>query len=398
MWDALFSVRSNHQADHGSMAPQDDKSISFRDSGALFLCRPDLDEGELIREQGKEMHGLVLQAKHLVRKPDDPPRTDLGRAARELGVPHVHDPNTDVLAWHVGGKDTRFGRAGEMACAMVADLPLDPSVLLADHSALEEFVRATISTQVSVSHPSPPYFRFAALDDPWLELSLRAAEKAQRLSGGQQMAVFVNATLECLESGALALAAARYRTALPDGAIVFLSVGGLHSEDSEPDSLASYIGAIDAFRAQGFEVIADRIARFGAASVAAGARGYCAGTRVYRHAAAAPEATDIHRRGARMQYEAPGRGDRIPRRDVARRLKRGSIPPCSVPGCPIGTDMPVSVKDLRCHSIHLQQLEVAEAAELGQSAWIERLAESPRNFVRGWAEALRLSRQAREAA
>lgn len=65
------------------MAPQDDKSIAFRDSGALFLCRPDLDEGELIREQGKEMHGLVLQAKHLVRKPNDPPRTDLGRAARE---------------------------------------------------------------------------------------------------------------------------------------------------------------------------------------------------------------------------------------------------------------------------------------------------------------------------
>lgn len=380
------------------MAPQDDKSIAFRDSGALFLCRPDLDEGELIREQGREMHGLVLQAKHLVRKPDDPPRTDLGRAAREVGVPHVHDPNTDVLAWHVGGKDTRFGRAGEMAGAMVVDLPLDPSVLLADHSALEEFVRATISTQVSVSHPSPPYLRFAALDDPWLELSVRAAEKAQRLSGRQQMAVFVNATLECLESGALALAAARYRTALPDGAIVFLSVGGLHSEDSEPGSLAAYIGAIDAFRAQKFEVIADRIARFGAASVAAGARGYCAGTRVYRHAAATPEATDIHRRGARMQYEAPGRGDRIPRGDVARRLKRGSIPACPIPGCPIGTDRPVSVKDLRRHSIHLQQLEVAEAAELGQSAWTERLAESPRNFVRGWAEALRLSGQAREAA
>lgn len=380
------------------MDTQDDRSIAFRDSGALFLCRPDLDEGELIREQGREMHGLVLQAKHLVRKLDDPPRTDLGRAAREVDVPHVHDPNTDVLAWHVGGKDKRFGRAGEMACAMVVDLPLDPSALLADDSALEEFVRATISTQVSVSHSSPPYFRFTALDDPWLELSVRAAGKAQRLTGRQQMAVFVNATLECLESGALALAAARYHAALPDGAIVFLSVGGLHSEDSEPQSLAAYIGAIDAFRTEGFEVIADRIARFGAASVAAGARGYCAGTRVYRHAAAALEASDIHRRGARMQYEAPGRGDRIPRKDVARRLRRGSIPACPIPGCPVGTDRSVSAKDLRRHSIHLQQLEVAEAAELGQSAWAKRLAESPRNFVRGWAEALRLSGQAREAA
>lgn len=380
------------------MAPQDNKSIPFRDSGALFLCRPDLDEGGLIREQGKEMHGLVLHARHLVRDPGDPPRTDLGRAARDVGVPHVHDPNTDVLAWHTGDKDKRFGRAGDMPCAQVVDLPLDPSTLLADDSALEEFVRATISTQVSVSHPSPPYFRFDALDDPWLELSVRAAAKAQRLSGRRQMTVFVNATLECLESGALALAAARYRDALPDRAIVFLSVGGLHSEDSEPESLAAYIGAVDTFRAQGFEVIADRVGRFGAALVAAGARGYCAGTRVFRHAAAAPEATDIHRRGARIQYESPGRGDRIPRKDVARRLERGSIPACPVPDCPVGTEKPVTAKDLRHHSVHLQQLDVGEAEELGQGAWTELLAESPRNYVRGWAGALRLADQAREAA
>jgi hypothetical protein len=380
------------------MAAQDNRMIFSQPGGALFLCRPELYESDLIREHGKEMHGIVLHARHLVREPSDPSHTDLGRVTRNAKVPHVHDPNTDVLAWHTGDRDKRFGRAGDMPCAQLVDLPLDPSTLLASDSALEAFVRAALSTQISVSHAAPPYFRFDSLDDPWLELSIRAAATAQRLGGQRQMAVFVHTTLECLESGALALAAARYRDALPDQAIVFLSVGGLHSVDSEPETLAAYIGAVDAFRAQGFEVIADRVGRFGAAAVAAGARGYCAGTRVYRHAAASPEATEIHRRGATMQYEAPRRGDRIPRKDVARRLERQSIPACPVPDCPVGTEKLVTPKDLRRHSVHLQQLEVGEAEEMGQSAWAELLAESPRNYVRDWGEALRLADQARKAA
>ena len=35
---------------------------------------------------------------------------------------------------------------------------------------------------------------------------------------------------------------------------------------------------------------------------------------------------------------------------------------------------------------------------MGQSAWAELLAESPRNYVRDWAEALSLAAQARKAA
>lgn len=380
------------------MGDRNAKQKIFGREEALFLLRPELYETDLIREHGSTMHGVVLQESQLVRLPGDSPDTDLGRAARETKVPHVHDPATDVLAWHTGKGDKRFGRAGAMPCASVVDLPIDPSLLLADESLLEEFVRATISTQGAASHPSPPYFRFDAFDDPWLELSVRAAAVAHRLSGNRQPAVFVYATLDCLRSGALAMVADHYRQALPKGALIFLSVGGLHSEDSEPEELATYIGAIDAFRSAGFEVISDRVARFGAATVAAGARGYCSGTRVFRHRAASPESTEIHRRGAQMRYEDPGRKDRIARKDVARRLEKGSITACPFPDCPVGTEKAFTVKDLRLHALHLHLLEVGEAQESGEEIWAELLAGSPRNFVRGWAEALRLIAQAREAA
>lgn len=341
------------------------------------------------------MHGAIVLARHLVRRADDPASSDLGQALRDVELPHIHDPDTYVLAWHEGAEDKRFGRAAEMPCARLFDLPLHPDDLEGD-GPLEEFVRATLSTQIQVTHRAPPYFRFDAIDDPWLDLSLRAAAKARRLSASSRLAVFVSASLSCLESGALTLAAARYRQALPDGALIVLSAAGLHSIESEPAALASYIGAVDAFRSHGFEVVADRVGRFGAAVVAAGALGYCAGTRVYRHTPPSPDWNDERSIKVLTHFEAPERGDRIHRKDVVGRLRRGSLPACPVSSCPVRES--VTVPDLRWHSIHLQQHEVGVAQKMGLDAWASSLAASPRNYVRAWGEALRLASQARKAA
>jgi hypothetical protein len=378
------------------MANQVEKSRSEpAPPGAFFLWRPEVNEASFVREHGAHVHGAVLLGRHLVRRPTDPPHTDLARAARDVGCPHIHDPDTAILAWHQGAEEERFGRSGEMGSARLVDLPLRPEAL-ADDARLEQFVRVTLSSQVGVSHPAPPYFRFSGLDDPWLRLSLRAAAVARRLNGSRPLAVFVSTDLDGLASGALTAAAPLYANVLPDGALVLLSVAGLHSLEAEPELLAAYLLAARAFAAAGFQVVADRVGRFGAAVVAAGAAGYCAGTRVYRHTPPSPDWQNEHSIKVFMHYEAPVRGDRIPREDVARRRSLGSIPACPVPECPV--DERVRVKDMRWHSIHLQQLEVGEAADLGLEGWAGRLAASPRNYVRGWAEALRLSAQASQAA
>jgi len=363
---------------------------------AVFLWRPEINESGFLRRHGSKVHGAVLLARHLVYRPGSPPSANLAKAAREIECPHLHDPDTAILAWHEGADDKRFGRAAEMDCARLVELPLRPEALAASTAALEEFVRVTVSTQISVSHLAPPYFRFSAIDDPWLELSLRSASVARRLSDQRRLAIFITTDLVGLESGALAAAAKRYRRVLPDGALVFLSVAGLDSLYAEPEALVAYITASRAFLEEGFEVIADRVGRFGAAVVAAGAGGYCAGTRVYRHTPPSPDWKNERSVKALMHYEAPRRGDRIRRQDVMRRLRRKSIPTCPVPDCPV--EDPVTVQDLRWHSIHLQQLEVGEAAEMGIAGWASLLADSPRNYVRGWSEALQLADQATKAA
>jgi hypothetical protein len=362
---------------------------------AYFLWRPEVNEAGFVRDHGAHVHGAVLLGRHLVRRSDDPPSTDLARAARDVGCPYLHDPDTAILAWHQGAGEKRFGRSGEMAAARLLDLPLRPQDL-AEDSRLEQFVRVALSSQIGASHAAPPYFRFSALDDPWLGLSLRAAATAQKLSAPRPLAIFVSSDLDGLASGSLAASASLYAAALPGGALVLLSVAGLHSLEAGPELLAAYLGAARAFAAAGFQVVADRVGRFGAAVVAAGGAGYCAGTRVYRHTPPSPDWENEHSIKVLTHYEAPVRGDRIHRQDVVRRLRLGSIPSCPVPDCPV--DERVRVKDMRWHSIHLQQLEVGEAAELGLEGWAGRLAASPRNYVRGWAEALRLSAQATQAA
>lgn len=366
---------------------------------ALFLVRPERNESGFIREHGGKMHGLVLASRLLA--PAGPtggsaPTDDLPRAARDASCPYLHDPDTAVLAWHRGVDEDRFGRSANMPCARLVSLPLTASDFDREEDLLA-FVRSAMSTQVGASHASAVYFCVDGLADPWTDVNLRAAVLTRKLAGNRRLALFVSGTIEALRSGSLAQLAVRYAERVNAPAMLFLSVAGLYTEEASPEDLAAFLLACTAFRDQGFDVIADRVGRFGATAVADGALGYCAGTRVYRHTPATPEWENDYSIKIPMKYEAARRSDRIARSDVSRRLSRQSLPACPVAKCPV-TITSVNVPDLRLHSIHLQQHEVAEAARLKSQAWAARLKESERAYVRGWGTALDLTLAARKAA
>src|SRR6185437_14632684 len=109
--------------------------------------------------------------------------------------------------------------------------------------------------------------------DPWLEVNLRAAAETQRLTRGGPLALFVQGDMRALRSGALAHAAARYAEHLNPLGPAFLAVAGLDTDDAELAELGAYLQAVRAWAAAGFQVIADRVGRFGVAAVAAGAGG-----------------------------------------------------------------------------------------------------------------------------
>jgi hypothetical protein len=278
-----------------------------------------------------------------------------------------------------------------MAAALAVDLPLRAEALR-DPVIAERFVRATLRPQVDVTHPAPPYFQFDALDDGWLEANLSSIRIARRLRPGKRLAIFVRGSMDALVSGALASAALRYSQVLPEGALVFLGVAGLHPEESAPEVLAQYLRVVEAFDDAGFDVVADRVDALAPAAVAFGAVGAAGGTRIYRTIPPTPFWENEYSVKVLVKYLCPVRGDRM-RSDVARkRLGRGSIEPCPVTGCS-ALDEPLENADLRSHHGHLTQHELTQARERGVDWVARRYENSPIKAVRVLGHAVRLARR-----
>jgi len=114
-----------------------------------------------------------------------------------------------------------------MAAALAVELPIRAEDLR-DAALAERFVRRTLSPQIDVTHPAPPYFEMGSAEDGWLGANLECVRIAGRLRPSKRLAVFVRGSLNALLNGALASAAPRYASVVPDGALVFLGVAGLH--------------------------------------------------------------------------------------------------------------------------------------------------------------------------
>lgn len=266
-----------------------------------------------------------------------------------------------------------------------------------NESSALPLVRATLRSQVGVTHPAPPYFEFGAFDDPLLDLNVRCVRLARRLRPGRQLAVFVRGSLDGLVSGALAASALRYASAVPEGGLAVLGVSGLHPDTATPEMLAAYLGAVEAFDAAGFDVVADRVDRFCSAAVAYGAIGGTGGTRVYRTIPPGPFWENEYTVKIRVKYAVPVRGDSMKPDDARRRRVRASIEKCPVQDCEALAEG-ASNADLRRHHGHLLQHEMADAQLKGKVWLAARYEESPLGRVRSWGEAMRLAMLRRERA
>lgn len=366
----------------------------------MFLLRPEIGETRFPETYGETIDGAVILGRLIAdggsagpgeaaTTRTNPGADELARVARRHQVPHLHDPDTAVLPHLQAHDDMRASRACRMGAALAVDLPLRAMDLVNDQVA-ERLVRATLKSQINVTHPAPPYFEFGALDDPWLAASLKSLGIARRQVSARRLAVFVRATRDALVTGAVSAAAARYAAAVPEGALVLLGVSGLHPEESPPEDLAAYLGAVEAFDDAGFDVIADRVDRFGAAAVACGAVGLAGGTRIYRTIPLSPFWANEWSVKIHVKYSVPIRGDRMAQSDALRRQRRGSIPPCPVEHCR-ALQQPIENAAVRQHHAHLTQLELEEARENGPIWLAQRYEESPIKHVRQLAMAVRLA-------
>ncbi len=365
-----------------------------------FLLRPEHWEGPFLAAHAEQLDGAVLLSRHLgPHAPDSRQHRDglrgdeLAAQARQSRIPHVHDPETTLLPLLQGdGTDQAFARIALTAAARSVPARLTPEDLEPDE-ALRDLTVAVLAPQASVVCRAPPYFRFGALDDPWLTVSLRAAQMTQQLTRRAPLATFIQTDLDGLNSGTLAHAADLYAQALNPRGIAFLQVAGLDTEHADPIELLAYLNAVRAWVAHGFTVIADKVGRFGTAAVAMGAAGMACGTRMYR------STPDIHietpfLRGGKLRYWAPVRHDRLHIDDATAREARGALAPCPVADCQ-ALKADATLEQVRLHNIHLS---IHELAQLDADTLTNELLASPISYVRGWGQALALARRRRAQA
>jgi hypothetical protein len=367
---------------------------------ALFLLRPERSEAPFLAAHAKGLDGAVLLARHLAPYPADSSQRaeglrgdELARQARRSKIPHLYDPDTAVFPMLQGdGLDAAFGRLGLTAAARSVPPHVSPQDLEDRHS-LRDLVVAVLAPQTSVVSRAAPYFRFGALDDPWLGVNLRAARMTQELTRGAALATFVQVDLAGLLAGALAHAAARYADVLLPRGMALLQVAGLDPEHADETELAAFLDAVSVWRQNGFSVIADRVGPFGVGAVAIGASGIACGTRVYRTTPDIQIEPPPFLRAGKLRYWAPARHDRLPLKVAWARRDRGSLTPCPVEECDALVES-ASLDDVRWHNIHLTLHEL-EVAGSDPSAFIAELIASPIIYVRRWGQALELVRRRR---
>jgi hypothetical protein len=384
--------------------PRSGHSADAPTQPTLFLLRPEAGEINFPATYQGAIDGSIILGRLIADRDGSPaesnvesgiadaanaPSDQLARAARSTDLVNLHDPDTPVLAHLDSHKDSRASRACRMAAALAVDLPVRAEDLR-DAELVETLNRATLRAQVGVTRPSPAYFEFSAIDDPWLEGNLALATSARVILPGRDLAVFVRGSLTALRSGALAASAERYRRVLPPGTWAVLGAAGLHPEVSPAEALAAYLEAVIAFRAAGFEVIADRVDHFGPAVVAAGALGIAGGPRIYRVIPPGPFWENEWSVKIRLKCAIPIRGDRMVPEKAIQRRARGSIESCPITDCR-ALDTEVTNAEIRAHYGHLTQLELDEARRHGL-AWVARRYEdSPLKAVRRLGEAVRIA-------
>lgn len=353
----------------------------------LFLTRLEHNEHRFIEDCDGDADGVVINLRF-----DSPPKHGrLKKAALGKRLPFVIDIETWRLPFIPSSEDESFDSDLRTPLAAAVPLPLTPDAF-DDASALERFVRLAVQVQVGALYTFAPYFLVTSLEDPWIDVNLRSLEKLKRLAPRQPLAAWVYVDFEGMTQGLVPYLAERYRRVLPPGSVIVLTVSDMRAEERSAQEIANYLEAIQAFRANGLHVIADRASEISVAAVAGGAGGCMLGNRIYRTAPASPIWNNPYNPAIRLRF-FDGEGVRKVDRDLAKaRGARGKL------GCrysPQGCEAIRAGRKrnmlVRLHASHEMRDAICRAERLGADGLRGVWSEARLKKLREYAQALALA-------
>lgn len=355
-------------------------------SEPLFLTRLEHNEHKFIERCDGDTDGVVIPLRF-----DSPPKYGrLKRAAMEKRLPLVIDIETWRLVFLSGPEDESFGSDIHTSLAAAVPLPLGPEAL-DSQIALETLVRATAQAQAGALYAFAPYFQLTSLEDPWLEVNLRAIREMRRVAPREPLAAWVYVSFEAMMEGIVPYLAERYRRELPAGSVVVLTVSDIRAGERTPEEIATYLNAIESFRANGLHVIADRASEISVAAVASGAAGCMLGNRIYRTAPASPIWENRFNPAIRLRYLDGERVEKVDREKARARAQKGNL------GCryaPKDCDAVNADKrrniEVRLHASHEMRDTLRRAEQLGAVALQQLWKGASLKQLREFAQALAL--------
>jgi hypothetical protein len=356
-------------------------------SEPLFLTRLEHNEHKFIEGCDGDTDGVVINLRF-----DSPPNHGrLKRAAIEKRLPFVIDIETWRLPSLSGPKDETFGSDIHSPLAAVVPLPLRPEAFRSQ-GLLEALVRASVQAQVGALYTFAPYFLVRSLSDPWLDINLRALAELRRIAPREPLAAWVYVGFEAMTEGILPYLAERYRRVLPAGSVVVLTVSDIRAGERTPDEIATYLEGIEAFRASGLHVIADRASEVSVVAIAGGAGGCMLGNRIYRTAPASPIWNNPYNPAIKLRYFDGERVRKVDRETARARGRRGKL------GCryaPKDCDAINAGKRrnvlVRLHASHEMRDAVRRAERLGAVGLLRLWNEASLKQLREFAQALALA-------
>jgi hypothetical protein len=356
-------------------------------SEPLFLTRLEHNEHKFIEGCNGDADGVVINLRF-----DSPPNH--GRLKREAIIrrlPFVIDIETWRLPFLAGREDKSFGSDVDTPLAAIVPLPLDPTGL-AGSAVLGSLVRRAVQVQVGAIYTFAPYFQVSSLDDPWLEVNLRAIAELRRIAPREPIAAWVYVGFEAMMEGLVPYLAERYRRALPEGATVVLTVSDIRAGERTPEEIATYLEAIESFRAVGLHVIADRASEFSVLAVPAGAGGCMLGNRIYRTAPATPIWNNPFNPAVKLRYFDGERVRKVDREIARARGHKGKLAcryaPQSCEALNAGKKRNVLV---RLHAAHEMRDTILRADRLGSFALQQLWREATLKQLREFSQALALA-------
>lgn len=354
-------------------------------SEPLFLTRLEHNEHKFIESCDGDTDGVVINHRF------DSRHGRLKRTATEKRLPFLIDTETWRLPFLVDREDESFGSDVHTPLAAAVPLPLKPEAFQ-DQALLETLVRAGVQAQVGALYTFAPYFLISSLDDPWLEVNLRALTELHRTAPHQPLAAWVYVDFQAMLDGIGPYLAERYRRVLPADSVVVLTVSDIRAGERTPEEIAAYLLAIDAFRLNGFHVIADRASEISVPAIAAGAAGCMLGNRIYRTAPASPIWNNPYNPAIKLRFFDGERVRKVDREIAKARGKSGKL------GCRYAPEACEAINAgkkrnvlVRLHASHEMRDAVRRAERLGAAGLRQLWAEASLKQLREFAQALALA-------